>query len=116
MCDEFYDFSGAVIWNAPSTKLRQRTTIYLRRALAKIVEVTAKESSAQVRLSHVEIIEYRRRGITHLQVVVRINDSREMALAQGIFITAEQVALALRIAEAMVKVCIPPGEMTHTVA
>ncbi|WP_276941564.1 MULTISPECIES: replication initiator [Ferrimicrobium] len=116
LCDECYDFSGAVIWNAASTKLWQRTTIYLRRALAKIVGVTAKELSAQVGLSYVKVIEYQRRGLIHLHVVVRIDDSRDMILAPGIVITAEQVALALRMAAAKVKVCISAGEMTHTVA
>ncbi|WP_276961456.1 MULTISPECIES: replication initiator [Ferrimicrobium] len=116
LCAECYDFSGAVIWNAASTELWKRTTIYLRRALANIVGVTAKELSAQVRLSYVKVIEYQRRGLIHLHVVVRIDDSRDMALTPGIVITAEQVALALRMAAAKVKVCISAGAMTHTVA
>lgn len=77
LCEECYDLAGAVIWNAASTWLWRRTTIYLRRALAKIVGMTTAELSQQVRISYVKVIEYQRRGLIHLHVVIRLDDATD---------------------------------------
>ncbi len=115
LCDECYDYEGAVIWNAASTKLWQRTTIYLRRALAKIVGVTAMELSAQVRLSYVKVIEYQRRGLIHLHLVVRLDDPEDISLAPSIRVDPAQIELALRIASRQVKVHVGPTDAEHTI-
>lgn len=115
LCEECYDFAGAVIWNAASTKLWQRTTIYLRRALAKIVGIRVSELSEQVRISYVKVIEYQRRGLVHLHVVIRLDDATDYTGTPPIPITAEQVALALRMVAARVKLVLRAGDVNHAI-
>jgi hypothetical protein len=114
LCDECYDYEGAVIWNAASSKLWQRTTIYLRRALAKLVGLSVEELAACVRLSYVKVVEFQRRGLIHLHLVIRLDDPADISLAPSIPIDPAQIELALRIASRQVKVHLGPTDAGHT--
>lgn len=104
ICPECYHYKAAVIWNSSSTKLWQRTTIYLRRSLAKLEGITIKELSGRVRISYAKVIEYQRRGLIHLHIVIRCDDPHDRSLPPPASITAERVALALQIAISRVKI------------
>ncbi len=98
ICPECYDYKGAVIWNAASTKLWQRTTIYMRRALARLVGIPVSELSTIVRISYAKVIEYQRRGLIHVHLVIRGDDPEDRSLAPSPDITPELIGLALRMA------------------
>ena len=74
ICFECYDYEGAVVFNALSTKLWQRTTIYLRRHLAKLLGVTEKAFNEGLQISYVKVVEFQRRGVIHLHAIVRLDD------------------------------------------
>ena len=115
LCDECYDYEGAVIWNAASSKLWQRTTIYLRRALAKLVGLSIKELAPCVRLSYVKVVEFQRRGLIHLHLVIRLDDPENISLGPCIRVDPAQIELALRIASRQVKVHVGPTDAGHTI-
>jgi hypothetical protein len=71
LCPRCYDYEGAVLWNSLVTELWRRTTIYARRALARVLGLTASELDTSLRLSYGKVVEYQRRGVVHLHVVVR---------------------------------------------
>ncbi len=116
LCDECYDYDGAVIWNAASTKLWQRTTIYLRRALAKLLGLSTKELASHVRLSYVKVVEFQRRGLIHLHLVIRLDDPEDILRAPLIPIDPTQIELALEIASRQVKLHVGPADAGHTIA
>ncbi len=110
LCPKCYDYKGAVIWNAMSTKAWQRTTIYLRRELAKLMGMSEAEFSTLVRISYVKVIEFQRRGLIHLHLVIRADDAENRELPPPISVTTENLELAFRLAASRVKVPVDFGE------
>ena len=110
LCPECYDYKGAVIWNAMSTKAWQRTTIYLRRELAKLMGISEAELKKLVRISYVKVIEFQRRGLIHLHIVIRADDPENVELKPSISISTDKLELAFRLAVKRVKVPVEFGE------
>ncbi|MDP8968913.1 MAG: replication initiation protein [Actinomycetota bacterium] len=73
LCAECYDPDGAVLWNAVAPELWRRTTIYMRRALARLCGVSRAQLERTVRVSYVKVAEYQRRGLVHFHAVVRLD-------------------------------------------
>lgn len=71
LCPECFDYRDAVLWNAHVPALWERTSSELYRAVAKAGGVSTKEVRAMVRLSYMKVVEFQRRGLVHLHVVVR---------------------------------------------
>jgi hypothetical protein len=71
LCPECFDYRGAVLWNAHVPALWERTSSELYRAVAKAGGVSTKEVRASVRLSYMKVVEFQRRGLVHLHVVIR---------------------------------------------
>jgi hypothetical protein len=71
LCAECFDYQGAVLWNAHVPALWERTSSELYRAVAKVGGVTTKEVRSMVRLSYIKVVEFQRRGLVHLHVVIR---------------------------------------------
>ncbi|MGH9011865.1 MAG: replication initiator, partial [Acidimicrobiia bacterium] len=73
LCPDCFDYRRAVIWNALATELWRRTTIVITRALAAQADLTVAALSRLARLSYIKVVEYQRRGVVHLHVVVRLD-------------------------------------------
>jgi len=73
LCEACYRYDDQVVWNSLVTELWRRTTITLKRELAKCCEMTERELSPLVRLSYVKVVEYQSRGAIHLHAVVRLD-------------------------------------------
>ena len=73
LCADCYDYPSAVLWNATCPELWRRTTIYVRRELARLVGITVKRLGELVRLSFTKVAEYQRRGVVHLHAVIRLD-------------------------------------------
>lgn len=69
LCLDCYDYNAAVVWNAHAPELWRRTTIAIRRRLAKL----AKPHGARVKLSYAKVAEYQRRGLIHFHAVFRLD-------------------------------------------
>ncbi len=75
LCVRCFDYEGQVLWNALTPELWRRTTIAIRRELAKVAGVKDSELSSIVRLSYVKVAEYQRRGALHFHAVLRLDGS-----------------------------------------
>jgi hypothetical protein len=73
LCAKCFDYEGQVLWNAVAPELWRRTTIYLRRTLARIAGMTLRDLERKVRLSYVKVAEYQRRGAVHFHAVLRLD-------------------------------------------
>jgi hypothetical protein len=73
LCPRCYQASAQVLWNALAGRLWSRTTIYLYRALARLVGVSEGELRRLVRISFAKVAEYQRRGAVHFHAVLRLD-------------------------------------------
>jgi hypothetical protein len=113
ICADCFDYQAAVLWNATAPELWRRTTIYLRRALGRLAGLSRAELDRRVRLSHVKVAEYQRRGLVHYHAIIRL-DGRAPGQAEAVVpppsgFTVELLAAAVRATAATVTAPLPPG-------
>jgi hypothetical protein len=113
ICQDCFDYQAAVIWNALAPALWRRTTIYLRRELARAAGLTVAELAGIVRISYAKVAEYQRRGIVHFHALIRLDAAAggagEIEPPPPRF-TAEVLEQAVR--EAARRVAVPwPGQI-----
>jgi hypothetical protein len=105
LCAKCFDAEALVLWNATAPELWRRTTIYLRRALARLAGQTPTALARRVRVSYAKVAEYQARGAIHFHAVIRLDAaSDEVALPPTEF-TVELLARAIR--EAVDQVAVP---------
>ncbi len=73
LCSDCFEYARAVLWNAHATELWRRTTIGIRRQLAKVVGVSSSRFADHARVSYAKVVEYQDRGLVHLHVVIRLD-------------------------------------------
>ncbi len=77
LCDFCYHYAEAVLWNAESSRLWNRTFEQIRRRLAIALGVSFGELSQHVRLNYLKVAEFQRRGLAHFHVVLRLDGPGE---------------------------------------
>jgi hypothetical protein len=73
ICPDCYDYQRAALFNALVGDLWRRTTIALRRELARALGVPARQLNQHVRVSYVKVAEYQARGAVHLHAAIRLD-------------------------------------------
>jgi hypothetical protein len=73
ICPDCFDYQAAVIWNALAPALWRRTTVYLRRELARAAGLTPAELAEVVRVSYAKVAEYQSRGVVHFHALIRLD-------------------------------------------
>ena len=71
LCPDCFDYPGAVLWNAHLPRLWERTSLQLYRQVAAVAGIGSSELRKLARLSYIKVVEFQRRGLVHLHVVVR---------------------------------------------
>jgi hypothetical protein len=107
LCPDCYDYEAAILHNAHTPELWRRTTIYLHRQLAAVLELTQAETRRVVRLSFCRVAEYQRRGIVHLHAIIRA-DTPEGGLPP---VAVDELSLACVRATKTVRVVHSRGEV-----
>lgn len=113
ICRECFDYRGLVVWNALAPELWRRTTIAMRRALPRVVGMSAADAARVVRLQYVKVAEFQRRGAVHFHAVIRLDaapledDASAVAPPPAPF-TVEVLEQAARRAWATTKAPCPP--------
>jgi len=112
LCQDCFDYSGAVIWNNLLGELWRRSMIYLPRRLAGLAGITQKRLHEQVRVSYVKVAEYQHRGLVHLHALIRLDKRMPKYRADELRAPAKRFTVqllehALRAAVAHVSVEIP---------
>ena len=70
LCPDCYDYDAAVIWNAHAPELWRRTTIAIRRRLARLGRA---RQPGKVQLSYAKVAEFQARGLVHFHAIVRLD-------------------------------------------
>jgi hypothetical protein len=108
LCPDCYDYQRAVIWNALAPVLWRRTTIYLRRALARLSGRTVAALAREVRVSYVKVAEYQARGAIHYHAIIRLDGTApEGVILPPPWATVELLCQAIRQTAATVRVPCP---------
>jgi hypothetical protein len=68
-----YNYTGAVIWNALSTRLWARTVQLANRKAAQLLGISQKEWPSFGRVSVAKVAEYQARGVVHFHAVFRLD-------------------------------------------
>ena len=108
ICPDCYDYERSVLWNATCPELWRRTTIYVRRELARLCEMNVKELDQSVRLSFAKVAEFQRRGVVHLHAILRV-DPRDGEGSVPHFIDAQTLTSAIRAAASKVSAPLSAG-------
>ena len=108
ICPDCYDYERSVLWNATCPELWRRTTIYVRRELARLCDVNVKELDQSVRLSFAKVAEFQRRGVVHLHAILRV-DPRDDDASVPHSIDAQTLTSAIRSAASKVTTPLPRG-------
>jgi uncharacterized Zn-finger protein len=70
LCPDCYDYQGVVVWNAHAPELWRRTTIAIRRRLAKNAKAIG---AGTVQLSYAKVAEFQARGLVHFHAIFRLD-------------------------------------------
>ena len=71
LCPECFDYRGAILFNAQVSKLWNATRIATVRHLARQASISERQLRCSVRLAFFKTVEFQRRGLIHLHVIVR---------------------------------------------
>lgn len=92
LCVECFDYRGAILWNAQSSQLWNRTFEHVRRHLAVTQNLAIEELPHHARLSYLKVAEFQRRGLVHFHVVVRCDGPGEPFSPPPVFLTTTLLA------------------------
>ena len=92
LCADCFDYRGAVLWNAGSSRLWNRTIEQVRRRLAHSQSLSPEEFGAHARLSYLKVAEFQRRGLVHFHVVLRADGPGEPFSPPPSWLTAPLLA------------------------
>jgi Replication initiator protein, pSAM2 len=107
LCARCFDAEALVLWNAIAPELWRRTTIYLRRALARLSGETPTALARRVRISYAKVAEYQARGAIHFHAVIRLDAAADEVAPPPVEFTVELLARAIREAADQVAVPLP---------
>jgi hypothetical protein len=108
ICPDCFDYEQSVLWNATCPELWRRTTIYVRRELARLCDTNVKELDESVRISFAKVAEFQRRGVVHLHAILRVDPRNDQGTVPHV-INASLLTSAIRAAAAKVTAPLPVG-------
>ena len=113
-----YDYIGSVLFNACAPELWRRSTITLRRSLARRAGLTGQALNAQVRVSYAKVAEYQRRGVVHFHAIIRLDGPAGPTMPPPAWVTLGLLTAAIDQAAHAVNVTTPaaPGLPARTLA
>jgi hypothetical protein len=110
LCQDCYDYSGQVLFNALAPELWRRFTLALRRRVAKAAGLTLKELKDALVVSFAKVAEYQRRGVVHFHAVIRFDGPHGPSSAPPPWATLDVLADAVDHAAKAVHVATPDAE------
>jgi hypothetical protein len=107
LCPKCFDYRGAVLWNARVPRLWERTSLNLYLEVARAGGLSDRQVRAVARLSYIKVVEFQRRGLVHLHVVVRADGRQGPAEAPPPWLDAEVLTAAVGRAIGRSAVAVP---------
>lgn len=102
LCRDCYDYTAHVIWQWHAPELWRRTTIALRRQLARATGMTVKEFRDFARLSYTKVTEFQARGAVHFHAVFRLDGPAGPDTPPLVDLSADDITAAVHAAAAAV--------------
>ena len=112
LCAWCFNYAGAVLWNAESSRLWNRTFEQVRRRLAISLDVRFEDLPQHLRLSYLKVAEFQRRGLAHFHVVLRLDGPGEPFTAPPPEITTLHLAQIISDVVRNFTVATPRGNVT----
>jgi hypothetical protein len=75
ICSECFDYQGAVLWNAQSSRLWNRTINHVRRSLAESQGLNERQLRSVARIHYLKVAELQHRGLLHFHLILRVDGS-----------------------------------------
>jgi hypothetical protein len=107
LCTGCFDYVGAVLWNAHVPRLWVRTSLEIHRQAARAAGLTSAELRRAVRLSYMKVVEFQRRGLVHLHVVVRADGAEGPSEAPPPWLGLDALRAAVSASVARASVALP---------
>lgn len=96
ICEECFDYEGAVLWNAHASRLWNNTIQLIRRSLAEVGGLAQANLKTVAQIHYLKVAEVQRRGLVHLHVIVRADGPGEVASEPPAWMTAGLLARVVR--------------------
>lgn len=96
LCASCFDAEGAVLWNATSSMLWDRTLVRLRRELAATAGVTTTQLGREAQVHFLKVAEFQRRGLVHFHALLRADGAAGADSAPPGWLTAGFLAATFR--------------------
>jgi hypothetical protein len=116
LCPDCFDYVGAVLWNAHVPRLWVRTSIEIHRQVARAAGVTSAELRRTVRLSYMKVVEFQRRGLVHLHLVVRADGAEGPSEPPPAWLGVDALTAAVSAGVARASVALPASSAVELVA
>jgi hypothetical protein len=110
LCADCFDYRGAVLWNAHVPRLWGATSHRLYREVARLGALGSTELRQVARLSYIKVVEFQRRGLVHLHVVVRADGGAGPDAPPPDWLDAGVLARAVYAAASSASVVVPAVE------
>lgn len=96
ICEQCFDYEGAVLWNAHASRLWNNTIQLIRRSLAEAGGLAQASLKTVAQVHYLKVAEVQRRGLVHLHVIVRADGPGEVDSEPPAWMTAELLAQVVR--------------------
>jgi hypothetical protein len=95
LCPDCYDYDAAVVWNAHAPELWRRTTIAIRRRLARLAR---GRQLGKLQLPYAKVAEFQARGLVHFHAIFRLDTTTPDGHLTPPALTADDLADAINAA------------------
>jgi hypothetical protein len=89
LCDQCFDYEGAVLWNAHASKLWNNTIQSIRRLLATAGGLNQRNLKSVAQVHYLKVAEMQRRGLVHFHLVLRADGPVEIGEPTPEWLTIE---------------------------
>jgi hypothetical protein len=113
LCEECFDYEGAVLWNAHASRLWNNTIQLIRRSLAEAGGVSQLHLSRVAQVHYLKVAEMQRRGLVHLHIVLRADGPGSIDGQPPSWLTSELLTRSVRTSVGRAMAAGVDGRMLH---
>ena len=96
LCSECFDYEGAILWNAHSSKLWNNTIQAIRRSLAEAGGLGQRNLKSAAQVHYLKVAELQRRGLVHFHVVLRADGPDDVGEPVPTWLSIELLSRVVR--------------------
>jgi hypothetical protein len=96
LCDQCFDYEGAVLWNAHAAKLWNNTIQSIRRSLAEAGGLNQRNLKSVAQVHYLKVAELQRRGLVHFHIVLRADGPSDIGEPAPAWLSIELLRRVVR--------------------